>query len=462
MTEEQGQDGRYPTHRERQDGDIPVSRPLPADDEISLFDLWEVLRRRRLTILMVFLAVVLAAGAYGFSKAPVYNFQTAIELGSYRTEAGETNYLEAPDSLLSRIENLFIPEADRSMRAESDRVPSASASSADSDQLLYVESEAPESLADSVSDLHQRITSAVGEDHQERLDEVKEDRQASLREAESELAYLRSSSVRGDRLLEARADLNESQQDLETLRAELESEREDLAAELNNTERRNEAREAQSASIEAKIAGIERRQSQLESEIERLRPLDDRLSEATTPESLPQDALAELLIGTTQSLEVARRLGDLERQLQVELPERRDELDSRLQSNRLRMENLALEIERFKAKLDRFDADAQRRLNAARGAVSIAEDALAARDADYNREVEQAREAVTRAERRLADPSPTEALFVAEQSSSPVGTGTNLIIALGAVLGLMLGVFAAFIREFLVNARNYREQPDAD
>ncbi|RZU99584.1 Wzz/FepE/Etk N-terminal domain-containing protein [Spiribacter vilamensis] len=47
-------------------------------------------------------------------------------------------------------------------------------------------------------------------------------------------------------------------------------------------------------------------------------------------------------------------------------------------------------------------------------------------------------------------------------SESGIGASTSLLLALGAVLGLMLGVFAAFIREFLFNARQYREQPDAD
>jgi len=47
-------------------------------------------------------------------------------------------------------------------------------------------------------------------------------------------------------------------------------------------------------------------------------------------------------------------------------------------------------------------------------------------------------------------------------SAEGVGAGAGLMIALGAVLGLMLGVFAAFIREFLVNARAYREQSESD
>ncbi|KAF0284011.1 Wzz/FepE/Etk N-terminal domain-containing protein [Spiribacter roseus] len=47
-------------------------------------------------------------------------------------------------------------------------------------------------------------------------------------------------------------------------------------------------------------------------------------------------------------------------------------------------------------------------------------------------------------------------------SAADIGARTGLMLALGAILGLMLGVFAAFIREFLANARAYREQPDPD
>ena len=47
-------------------------------------------------------------------------------------------------------------------------------------------------------------------------------------------------------------------------------------------------------------------------------------------------------------------------------------------------------------------------------------------------------------------------------SANPVGPATSLILALGGVLGLMLGVFAAFMREFLVKAREYREALQAE
>ncbi|MFV8836434.1 hypothetical protein ACNSTU_15845 [Aquisalimonas sp. APHAB1-3] len=50
----------------------------------------------------------------------------------------------------------------------------------------------------------------------------------------------------------------------------------------------------------------------------------------------------------------------------------------------------------------------------------------------------------------------TEQLFVANESDSPVGTGRSLIVALSVVLGGMLGLFAAFLTEFVSNARARR------
>lgn len=44
---------------------------------------------------------------------------------------------------------------------------------------------------------------------------------------------------------------------------------------------------------------------------------------------------------------------------------------------------------------------------------------------------------------------PTRVVDVATASISPTGTGKSLIVVLGAVLGMMLGVFAAFIVEFV-------------
>lgn len=52
---------------------------------------------------------------------------------------------------------------------------------------------------------------------------------------------------------------------------------------------------------------------------------------------------------------------------------------------------------------------------------------------------------------------PTTVSFLASQSEEPVGTGRSLIIALSLVLGLMAGIFAAFLWEFIGNARQQRQ-----
>jgi LPS O-antigen subunit length determinant protein (WzzB/FepE family) len=55
---------------------------------------------------------------------------------------------------------------------------------------------------------------------------------------------------------------------------------------------------------------------------------------------------------------------------------------------------------------------------------------------------------------------PTQVRRPPTVSDEPVSSGPAQIIAIGAVLGLMLGVFAAFFAEFLVNARAQRGPDD--
>ncbi|EAR21710.1 Wzz/FepE/Etk N-terminal domain-containing protein [Nitrococcus mobilis] len=55
-------------------------------------------------------------------------------------------------------------------------------------------------------------------------------------------------------------------------------------------------------------------------------------------------------------------------------------------------------------------------------------------------------------EARAAALQPTRAVLVPQRLPEPIGTGPVVILALAGVLGLMLGVFAAFFTEFLARA----------
>jgi len=53
----------------------------PPDDEISLFDIWDALVRRRWLMLVVFVAVTALAAAFALSRPDVYRYEARLEIG---------------------------------------------------------------------------------------------------------------------------------------------------------------------------------------------------------------------------------------------------------------------------------------------------------------------------------------------------------------------------------------------
>lgn len=88
---------------------------------------------------------------------------------------------------------------------------------------------------------------------------------------------------------------------------------------------------------------------------------------------------------------------------------------------------------------------------------SISELFLATRIADLRRELAQSRLDKSDAESAMhivrESSHGTQIDYLAVESENPVGTSRQLIVALSLVLGLMLGVFAAFFVEFAAKAR---------
>ncbi len=128
------------------------------------------------------------------------------------------------------------------------------------------------------------------------------------------------------------------------------------------------------------------------------------------------------------------------------LSEAREELDRVLRAN----EGLvsAIDAAQGAAQMERDNIEALNRqlsatLSSIVGAV-ISQNAAA--------EVSAIRDSIARLDAAADNMRPTQVVRAPALADSPEGQPAATIIALGAVLGLMLGVFAAFGREFLANA----------
>jgi LPS O-antigen subunit length determinant protein (WzzB/FepE family) len=73
--------------------------------------------------------------------------------------------------------------------------------------------------------------------------------------------------------------------------------------------------------------------------------------------------------------------------------------------------------------------------------------------ADHDREKSLQEQTINDLEVKLAGVRPTKIFLTPTRSIDPVGVARTTIVALYTLLGLMVGVFAAFLTEFMVQTR---------
>lgn len=309
-------DPRQPSRRE----------PSYPDDEISLYDLWWTLARRK-WVLVGIAAVVIAVGViHALLREPEYTYTTTIELGRIAEPASDGHFrmttVESPSSVGSLITDSLIPMVRDELRsAEDGHGPHGVSANVPEDETRFVHlrSEAPADAAGDVEVVHQRI-----------IDEL-----ASEQEEAFEAARTR-------------------------LRDELESARDELEADLADIRREAEQRERERAAIEARLARLEGRAERLdrriadtEARLARARDLMERASGESADEA---DAMALLLLQSNIG-RMHDRLYDLEEQRFTRLPDREDELRLELGSVETGQETLQARGERRQARFERQSAD---------------------------------------------------------------------------------------------------------
>ena len=313
---------------------LPATRqedwPAPASDEISLFDLWEVLVRRRALVAAVFGACVALALAWGLARPDTFQYTGAVSVGRVPGNGGFTS-IQSAQALQAEAEQAHIPAVLRSEQVpEGERQGlEISASVPDSGSLVVLRAEGAEERAELYLTLLGRVAERLAAAYREPFEASR----TSLQERIQEL---------------------QQTGEIETRRA---------------------------AEAAARVQAIEARQETLQQEITGLR---ERL------EANPEAPALQ------QALNRALELRDLV------LPERFRQAQS----------------ERFQA--ERAAAQARREIQTSRAQLSALR--------------------------------PVGLLEPPSRSLRPTGPGTAVILALGAVLGVMVGVFAAFGAEFVRRA----------
>lgn len=230
----------------------------PPDDEISLFDIWDALVRRRWLIVAVFVGVSVLAAGYAFTRPDVYRYQASLQVGhtSHETAEGiQQTPIATPAGAVTELNATSVPQALREVLSLSEQelasgavsVPEVQVESPSNTDIVQLTMEGPQRKAEQYRQILGESASHLINDHASALKAQKNrltERQARLEQQEQRIASrIEDVQARMDRLTNADGAAASAvalrtdglQQRLGTLQdrlLDIQSEREQVAADL--------------------------------------------------------------------------------------------------------------------------------------------------------------------------------------------------------------------------------------
>ncbi|MDI5934347.1 Wzz/FepE/Etk N-terminal domain-containing protein [Halomonas kalidii] len=176
------------------------------DDEISLVDLAKILIKRWKMMAIVFLVVVFGALAYVLTMTRTYEYASIYQVAEQAPSDDSDSAvgsLEAPSSVVAKINNLYMGPVNRELRSSAglQRLPfEVSVSNPDDTLLIRLSSEAAEADSELVEEMHEALLSRITEGQQALLERYRESLEKQLESAERalEAAQQSSSPTAGD------------------------------------------------------------------------------------------------------------------------------------------------------------------------------------------------------------------------------------------------------------------------
>lgn len=147
---------------------IPDHQRHVPDDEISLYDLWDILARRLPVLLAVAVLTIAGGFAYALMQPVQYEYRTGIELARVHTGGGSGTPELVVSSVASqaRLEDVIIPELRREYFGGEERGPRVQVRERGGDHGLMLQSTAEPRYADRVAEFHQVVVRTLSEEHE--------------------------------------------------------------------------------------------------------------------------------------------------------------------------------------------------------------------------------------------------------------------------------------------------------
>lgn len=248
------------THREsspaRDGSGFAPDYPVRAD-EISLFDLWLVLVRRRWLLIGIFTAVLIAGTAWTLTRADVYEYSAVLGVGKVfepNDEGLQLVPVQPPRSVVAEIRSVHRSAAVRQVvgdPSDADYRPNVKAESPEGSDLVIVSGQATRGNADALNQTIEVIADHVKKRHEARIASARQSLEGKIQSATSELARLEARQEAGQTRL---ADLDARVASLEDRRRSLEDELEQLISQRQSLSDPASSREL--ISLNARIGDV--------------------------------------------------------------------------------------------------------------------------------------------------------------------------------------------------------------
>ena len=148
---------------------IDQERPPENGDEISLYEIYAILRQKRRIIIGATVVFALLAGAYSFIRPTNYAYQACAGMGILgREQNGQPIFIDSPQSAIAQLDNAYIPSVVDSLNGQKknhfDTKQFKTFSPKDS-SMVCIKTDAPKRLGDSVSQIQNAALQRLGSDN---------------------------------------------------------------------------------------------------------------------------------------------------------------------------------------------------------------------------------------------------------------------------------------------------------
>ena len=261
------------------------------DDEISLYELWNTLVKRRVLIGVVLALSVAGASVYALTRTPVYTMDAVLEVGvmpSVGEDGMAVQSIEAPSGLVTRLNEVVIPQVVDEQDATS--AVTAELLSKES-RLVRLHAQVTQADAAAASDSINAITDNLIETHDSQIAQSAAYYEQRLQETQAELARVLQSNQALTGAMQAAERANSAQE------SQVESLNRQLAATLSSIVGAIISRDATS-----EISGIRNTIAQLEVAEDTMRPTQVVRAPALADEPEGQPAATIIALGAVLGL----------------------------------------------------------------------------------------------------------------------------------------------------------------